>query len=201
MPPVELTTSKENPRGEVEEAVSTLPSAPERDAKAFVPEAIITPRAKVLAPLPPEETPSALVRLSKFADSDPFTVVVPSDTTPDALKLPVPVAFVNKIPCNVEVPVIVKFLVDDAHRKLASPANVPPLLYWIWVVAPPGVPPPEPQSTPVPVTTPFVSTCKHCVEPLIPEIVSCDVVALPVNARPNPDKFPVKVVVPKLTIP
>ena len=41
--------------------------------------------------------------------------------------------------------------------------------------------PPVPQSAPVPVTTPFVSTCKHCCEmPLMPEIVRFVVVALPV---------------------
>lgn len=51
----------------------------------------------------------------------------------------VPVALVKLTVCKLEVPFTVKFLVDDAHRKLASPANTPPLLYWISVVAPPGV--------------------------------------------------------------
>ena len=38
------------------------------------------------------------------------------------------------------------------------------------VVLPP--PPPEPQSLPVPETTPLEPTCKHCTEPLMPFIVS-----------------------------
>ena len=64
-PPVELTVSKEKPRGAVEEAVKTFPSFPERGAKALVPEAIRTPRVKVLAPLPPLPTPKGLVSVSE----------------------------------------------------------------------------------------------------------------------------------------
>lgn len=86
VPPVELTTSNENPRGAVEEAVKTLPSAPVTVVKAFVPEAIMIPRVNVFAPLPPEETSNELVR-----------VRVPMFAF-------VPVAFVKVSPCSADVP-------------------------------------------------------------------------------------------------
>lgn len=60
-PPVELTISNENPPGAVEEAVSTFPSTPVTVAKAFVPEAIRTPRVNVAAPVPPFATVRAFV--------------------------------------------------------------------------------------------------------------------------------------------
>ena len=44
-------------------------------------------------------------------------------------------------PAKVEVPVTVKSWVLDVHVKLASPAKAPPLLNWISVSDPPGVPP------------------------------------------------------------
>ncbi len=53
--------------------------------------------------------------------------------------------------------------------------------------------PPLPQSVPVPLMTPFVSTCKHCVAPVIPESVSVPPrVTFPVTARVPPrEVFPV----------
>jgi len=134
-PPVELTTSNEKPKGAVEEAVKTLPSAPETVVKALVPEASKTPRVNEPAPLPPDETPKALERESEV----PVAAVKLRETMvlePLAIKLE-----------TVEVPLTTKDLVEEDQVKLASPANTPPLLYWIWVVAPPGfVEPPVPQA-------------------------------------------------------
>lgn len=114
-PPVELTISNENPRGAVEEAVKTFPSAPVKVASTLVPDAITIPRVKLAAPVPPEPTPKALVR---------FKVVI------------------------VEVPLTTKDLVEEDQVKFASPAKTPPLLYWIWLVEPPGFPPPQPVQVP-----------------------------------------------------
>jgi hypothetical protein len=61
-----------------------------------------------------------------------------------------------------------------------SPLTAAPLAEYIatcdaaplFTVPDPPPPPPLPQSDPVPVTTPVVLTCKHCVAPVIPANVT-----------------------------
>lgn len=64
-------------------------------------------------------------------------------------------------------------------------APVEPLTIAGYVAARLVTPPaPVPQSLPVPLTTPEVFTCKHCVEPVIPESVSVLAIeAPPLNVR------------------
>ena len=52
-----------------------------------------------------------------------------------------------------------------------EPPNAAELLYWACVELPPGVPPPEPQSAPVPDIKPAVLTWRHCVDPVMPVFV------------------------------
>jgi hypothetical protein len=90
---------------------------------------------------------------------------------------------------NVAPPKVVALIVPEpvTFKDAPEPTSIAAVVFVPEVMALNAeLPPPEPQSIPVPLITPDELTCKHCVDPVIPvvivpEAVKAAVVKVPVN--------------------
>jgi hypothetical protein len=177
--------------------------------KLMLPELVI-PAAAVMAP---DELTVKRLATERAADG----AVVPIPTLPANVEVaenqlvPVTVSVLLTLldpmptcpPVNVEVAVTANTPDTGLNVKLSDDVNVDdpaPVKNAICVEVPePDMPFAEPQSDPVPDTTPDASTRRHCVEPEMFDMVRFDVVAL-VTDTPVPDPV-VKLSVGKVPYP